>query len=71
MVHRYKMKGDFDPTINELTIRRGNLLNNAPINEKEGNKSMAALERSTAKNLKAAISLLQSRGPDYWKTLSK
>ncbi len=52
-------RGLFAPAINELNIALDTMKTNAPINEREGNKGQAKLERDNAKSYKAAIGLLK------------
>ncbi len=56
----YKMaKPNMLPAKIELGIALDTMRTNAPINEREGNKQQAALERSNAESYKAALGILR------------
>jgi hypothetical protein len=55
-----KYRPDYKPAIAELENALDMVETNAPINEKEGDKAQAKLERKNAESFKAAIERLKS-----------
>jgi len=58
VVHKM-LKPDMLPAKIELGIALDTMRTNAPINERDGNKRQAALERSNAESYKAALGILR------------
>lgn len=68
---KFNQKPDFGPAVAQLKINLDTMLNNEPINRREGNNEQADLELENAASFKAAISLLGRSGISAAKYLAK